>query len=35
MAKPKVLVIDDQPDIQDTLKMVLEYEGYRYISVLT
>ena len=35
MAKPKVLVIDDQQDIQDALKMVLEYEGYRYISALT
>ena len=35
MARPKVLVIDDQQDIQDALKMVLEYEGYRYISSLT
>jgi two-component system, NtrC family, nitrogen regulation response regulator NtrX len=35
MAKPKVLVIDDQPDIQETLKMILEYEGYRYLSALT
>ena len=35
MAKPKVLVIDDEQDIQDALKMVLEYEGYRYISALT
>ncbi len=35
MPKPKILVIDDQPDIQETLKMILEYEGYRYLSALT
>lgn len=35
MAKPRVLVIDDEPDIQDTLKMILEYEGYRHLSALT
>ena len=35
MAKPKILVIDDEPDIQDALKMILEYEGYRYIGALT
>ena len=26
--KPRVLVIDDEPDIRKTLKMTLEYEGY-------
>jgi two-component system nitrogen regulation response regulator NtrX len=35
MAKPKVLVIDDEQDIQDALKMILEYEGYRHVSALT
>jgi two-component system nitrogen regulation response regulator NtrX len=35
MAKPKVLVIDDERDIQETLKMILEYEGYRYLEALT
>ncbi len=34
MAKPKILVIDDEPDIQQALKMILEYEGYRYLSAL-
>jgi two-component system nitrogen regulation response regulator NtrX len=34
MPKSKVLVIDDEPDIQSTLKMILEYEGYRYLSAL-
>jgi len=35
MPKSKILVIDDEPDIQSTLKMILEYEGYRYISALS
>lgn len=34
MAKPKILTIDDEPDIQDALKMILEYEGYRPIQAL-
>jgi two-component system nitrogen regulation response regulator NtrX len=34
MPKPKILVIDDEPDIQSTLRMILEYEGYRYVSAL-
>lgn len=35
MPKAKILVIDDEPDIQSTLKMILEYEGYRFISALS
>lgn len=35
MAKPKILVIDDDNDIQETLKMILEYEGYRSLSATT
>jgi two-component system nitrogen regulation response regulator NtrX len=35
MAKPKVLVIDDEQDIQEALKMILEYEGYRYTGAIT
>ena len=35
MAKPKVLVIDDEQDIQEALKMILEYEGYRYTAAVT
>lgn len=35
MARPKILVIDDESDIQDALKMILEYEGYRHVPALT
>lgn len=35
MAKPKILVIDDEPDIQDAIKMILEYEGYRPFMALS
>lgn len=35
MAKSRILVIDDEPDIQDALKMILEYEGYRHFGALT
>jgi two-component system nitrogen regulation response regulator NtrX len=34
MPKSRVLVIDDEPDIQSTLKMILEYEGYRCSAAL-
>lgn len=34
MAKSKILVIDDEPDIQETIGMILEYEGYRHLSAL-
>src|SRR5215510_3351654 len=30
--KPKVLVIDDESAIRDSLKMILEYENYQYIG---
>src|SRR6185295_9910753 len=26
--KPRILVIDDEPAIRDTMRMILEYEGY-------
>ncbi|MBI2840513.1 MAG: sigma-54-dependent Fis family transcriptional regulator [Acidobacteria bacterium] len=32
MGKAKVLVIDDEDGIRDTLKMVLEYEGYAFLE---
>lgn len=35
MAKAKILLIDDEADIQSTVKMILDYEGYRTISALT
>ncbi|HZE88262.1 MAG TPA: sigma-54 dependent transcriptional regulator, partial [Verrucomicrobiae bacterium] len=30
--KPRLLVIDDEPDIRKTLKMTLEYEGYEVLT---
>src|SRR6266487_2471426 len=35
MAKAKVLVIDDERDIQAAIKMILDYEGYRTFSAIT
>ncbi|MEW6365612.1 MAG: sigma-54 dependent transcriptional regulator [Acidobacteriota bacterium] len=32
MGKPRILVIDDDEGIRDTLKMVLEYEGYVFVG---
>lgn len=32
MVKSRILVIDDEKPIRDSLKMILEYEGYEYIS---
>ncbi|HUL72534.1 MAG TPA: response regulator, partial [Vicinamibacterales bacterium] len=26
--KPRILVVDDEPAIRDTMRMILEYEGY-------
>jgi two-component system nitrogen regulation response regulator NtrX len=30
--KPRILVIDDEPAIRDSLKMILEYEDYEFIG---
>lgn len=35
MKKGKILVVDDEEDILNSLKMVLEYEGYDFISART
>ena len=35
MAKPRILVIDDEAAIRDSLKMTLEYEGYDYAAAAT
>ncbi|MBI3400130.1 MAG: sigma-54-dependent Fis family transcriptional regulator [Acidobacteria bacterium] len=35
MAKPRILVIDDEAAIRDSLKMTLEYEGYEFIGAAT
>ena len=33
--KPRILVIDDEPAIRDSLRMVLEYEGYEVLQAAT
>src|SRR5919107_63984 len=35
MAKSRILVIDDEGAIRDSLKMMLEYEGYEVIGAAT
>src|SRR5215212_4587210 len=35
MPKPRILVIDDEAAIRDSLKMTLEYEGYDFIGAAT
>ena len=35
MAKSRILVIDDEGAIRDSLKMTLEYEGYEFIGAAT
>ena len=30
--KPRILVIDDEPAIRDSLKMILEYEDYEFVG---
>jgi CheY-like chemotaxis protein len=29
---PRILVIDDEPAIRDTMRMILEYEGYECLT---
>ena len=31
--KPRILVIDDEAGIRDSLRMILEYEGYDCLPV--
>ena len=33
--KPRILVVDDEPAIRDSLKMILEYEGYEVMQAAT
>ncbi len=33
--KPRILVIDDEAAIRDSLKMTLEYEGYEVLTAAT
>jgi len=35
MPKPRILVIDDEAAIRDSLKMTLEYEGYEFLGAAT
>ncbi len=35
MAKPRILVIDDEAAIRDSLKMLLEYDGYEFVGAAT
>src|SRR2546425_12575724 len=35
MARSRVLVIDDEAAIRDSLKMTLEYEGYEFVGAAT
>ena len=35
MPKSRILVIDDEAPIRDSLKMTLEYEGYEFIGAAT
>jgi two-component system, NtrC family, nitrogen regulation response regulator NtrX len=35
MAKSRILVIDDEAAIRDSLKMTLEYEGYEFLAAAT
>ena len=33
--KPRILVIDDEAAIRDSLRMILEYEGYEVLQAAT
>jgi len=35
MPKPRILVIDDEASIRDSLRMTLEYDGYEFIGAAT
>ncbi|MEP7310077.1 MAG: sigma-54 dependent transcriptional regulator [Acidobacteriota bacterium] len=35
MPRPRILVIDDEAAIRDSLKMTLEYEGYEFVAAAT
>jgi two-component system, NtrC family, nitrogen regulation response regulator NtrX len=35
LSKPRILVIDDESAIRDSLKMILEYEGYQFLGAVS
>src|SRR2546429_273210 len=35
MPKPRILIIDDEAAIRDSLRMTLEYEGYEFVGAAT
>src|SRR5204863_8761876 len=35
MPKSRILVVDDEAAIRDSLKMMLEYEGYEFLAAAT
>ena len=35
MSKPRILVIDDEAAIRDSLKMILEYEDYQFVGAVS
>jgi two-component system, NtrC family, nitrogen regulation response regulator NtrX len=35
LSKPRILVIDDESAIRDSLKMILEYEGYQFVGAVS
>ncbi len=35
MPKPRILAIDDEAAIRDSLRMTLEYEGYEFVGAAT
>jgi DNA-binding response OmpR family regulator len=35
MPRPRILVIDDEAAIRDSLRMTLEYEGYEFVGAAT
>ena len=35
MPKSRILVIDDEAAIRDSLRMTLEYEGYEFLGAAT
>jgi DNA-binding response OmpR family regulator len=35
MAKKKIMVVDDEPDIRDTVKIIMEKEGFEVVTAVS